>query len=218
VRGNSDFDYVLRISDICLLASLISARAFACSMASCTSDGAEFRNHFFVTVRHHGKPLPGVRIQITGEAQLELTTGSDGKANISDLRPGNYWLRAEFLGIGAAYQCFHVSLPSSGREKRSVKYEWGDEAVGVNQISGSLIDSQPGTGGHPPWNLTHRVRCQLPTLDSPCRIRLLERGSRPFQTKRACSHSAPFRREPMYSTWSTETLDVILIQRIFCFV
>ena len=130
-------------------------------MVGCVGDGAEFRNHFSVAVRHDGKPLRGVHIQITGQAQLELTTGADGKANIGDLRPGNYWLQAEFLGIGAAYQCFHVSLRSSASAKRSVKYKWGDDAVGVSQISGSLFDSKPGTGGHPLWNITHRVKVPI---------------------------------------------------------
>lgn len=159
--GKSHFDNVLRVTVIGLLACFISTPVFACSMVACLSDGAEFRSHFFVAVRHDGKPLRGVHILITGEAQLELTTGSDGRANIRDLRPGNYWLRAECLGIGVAYQCFHVSSRSSGRAKRSVKYDWGDDALHVSRVSGSLLDSQPGTGGHPLWNLTHRVKVPI---------------------------------------------------------
>jgi hypothetical protein len=36
-------------------------------------------------------------------------------------------------------------------------YKWGDDAPATSRIAGKLVDSQPGKGGTPLWNLIHRV-------------------------------------------------------------
>lgn len=111
------------------------------------------RGDFAVKIRHEGKPLPGAAIEIAGpqdstEARkFTVTTGEDGVARISNLAPGDYWLDAEYLDIGAAYHCFHVNPKPSRKAKRSLTYDWG----------GKLVDSQPGKGGTPIWNVLHRV-------------------------------------------------------------
>jgi hypothetical protein len=42
-----------------------------------------------------------------------------------------------------------------------VKLEWGDEAPATRRIAGRLIDSQPGTGENPIWNIIHRVNVPI---------------------------------------------------------
>ena len=61
------------------------------------------------------------------------------------------------LGISAAYHCFHVSPEPSRRAKRSAAYEWGYGAPVVRRLSGELVDTEPGSGGSPLWNLSHEV-------------------------------------------------------------
>ena len=147
---------------VCLL-QLFAVPARACSMAGCLDRGIEMRSDFAVKIRHADKPLPGAAIKITGPQstsdakKLIVTTGEDGIARMSNLAPGDYWLDAEYLDIGAAYHCFYVSEKPSRKAKRSLTYDWGDLAPGTSRIAGKLVDSQPGKGGTPLWNLLHRV-------------------------------------------------------------
>jgi hypothetical protein len=96
------------------------------------------------------------------------------------LSPGDYWLRADLLGINAGYQCFHVAAKGSLRAKRSLRYTWGDEALATRAVTGKLVDSQPGTGGHPLWNITHRV--SVPIVGAHVDLRSPVTGE-DFQTK-----------------------------------
>lgn len=52
---------------------------FACSMGGCVDHGPEMKPTFQLTIRFEGKPLPGARVQLTGKAEFERFTGSDGK-------------------------------------------------------------------------------------------------------------------------------------------
>ena len=132
-------------------------------MAGCLDRGIEMRGDFAVKIRHSDKPLPGTTIEITGPQgtivakRFTVKTDKDGIARITKLSPGDYWLNAEYLGIGAAYHCFHVNERPSSKAKRNLAYDWGDLAPGTRRIAGKLLDSQPGTGGTPIWNLLHRV-------------------------------------------------------------
>ncbi|MGA3238089.1 MAG: carboxypeptidase-like regulatory domain-containing protein [Bryobacteraceae bacterium] len=41
-------------------------------------------------------------------------------------------------------------------------YQWGDlVTAATRRIAGKLIDSQPGTGENPVWNLVHRVNVPI---------------------------------------------------------
>ncbi len=128
------------------------------------------RSDFSVKIRHAGKPLPGAAVEITGPQgtsegkKFIVTTGKDGIARITDLAPGDYWLNAEYLDIGAAYHCFHVNEKPSRKAQRSLTYDWGDLAPGTRRIAGKLVDSQPGKGGTPLWNVLHRV--DVPIADA----------------------------------------------------
>jgi hypothetical protein len=116
------------------------------------------RPNFVIAITHGRKPLNGVAVQIRGnDKEFTVFTTSDGKARIDDLPAGLYWLDAEFLGIGAAYQCFHVSDRPTSKAKRRLTYDWGDDAPATRRIAGSLIDSQPNKSGTPLWNLLHPV-------------------------------------------------------------
>jgi hypothetical protein len=76
---------------------------------------------------------------------------------VTNMSPGEYWLSADLLGIGAAYHCFHVAQHPTAKAKRVMKYDWGDLAPAMRRVAGSITDTQPGTGGTPLWNLTHPV-------------------------------------------------------------
>lgn len=125
------------------------------------------RGNVVVLVKHAGKALPGVTIEIkTNAGNMETVsfagvTGFDGTARVTNLSPGEYWLNAELLGIGAAYHCFHVDQRPSRKAKRVLAYEWGDLAPSTRRVAGRLIDSQPRTDGTPLWNITHRVEVPI---------------------------------------------------------
>lgn len=149
---------ILTIVFIAVASCAVSRSAGACSLAGCLDDGIEMQQNFVVAIRHGGKPLAGVTVQIKGNGkEVTVSTTSDGKARIGDLQSGLYWLDVEFLGIGAAYHCFHVSDRPTSKAKRKVNYEWGDDAPATRRLAGSLIDSQPNKTGAPLWNLLHPV-------------------------------------------------------------
>ncbi len=135
-----------------------SIPANACSMASCLNHGIEMRESFVVTVKHAGKPLARVAVEVSGNGkQFTLLTSSDGKVRVAALPMGDYWLNVQLLGISAGSRCFHVDDRPTGEGKRKLAFEWGDEAPATQRIAGKLIDSQPGKGGTPLWNLVHRT-------------------------------------------------------------
>lgn len=144
-------------------------------MAGCLGDGVEMHSKFTVAITHQGKPLPGVSIEIRGfggekndSKIFSGLTASDGKVNVGALLPGVYWLDAEYLGIFAGSQCFHVASGTTGKAKKRLTYEWGDLAPGVRQMEGRLVDSQPGQGGTPLSNLIHRV--EVPIVNAKMKL------------------------------------------------
>lgn len=146
-----------------VLLLLFSAPATACSLASCIDHGIELRRGFIVAITLDGKPLRGVAVAVTRSdrnsevVRFSGVTTSDGTVHVTGLTRGEYRLSARLLGIDAADQCFHIGQRPSTKAKHQVTYTWGDFAPTVSKIAGTLIDSQPGTGGTIIWNLTHRV-------------------------------------------------------------
>jgi hypothetical protein len=149
---------------VAVFSSLLTFRSNACSLVGCHGEGVELRQNFVVEVTHGGRPLAGVTVEVRGfggenhgsKLFFGMTT-SDGTVNVGGLPPGGYWLNAELLGITAGSECFHISSTTSTETQERITYEWGDLAPAVRQIAGRLIDSQPGRGGTPIWNLLHRV-------------------------------------------------------------
>jgi hypothetical protein len=150
-------------SVVAFIFGLLVLPANACSLAGCLDRGIEMRSNFAVRVRHAGEPLPETRVEITGPQgtsgakKFAVKTDNDGIARITNLAPGDYWLNAEYLDIGAAYHCFHVDEKPSSKAKRNLAYDWGDLAPGIRRIAGKMVDSQPGKGGTPISNLLHRI-------------------------------------------------------------
>jgi hypothetical protein len=133
-------------------------------MQGCAGDGVEMRRTFVVDITHGGKPLPGVSVEVRGfggeNHNVQLFSGvtaRNGNVNVGELLPGNYWLYAEFLGIPAGRECFHVAPSSSRSAKKRIAYEWGDLAPGFRRMAGRLVDSQPGHGDSAIMNIIHRV-------------------------------------------------------------
>jgi len=86
--------------------------AMACSLAACIGHGVETDRNFVVAIKHQGKPLQGVSIRVTApDSTIKFSgvTTSKGLLDVEGLVPGDYWLDASFLGVNAAYFCFHVS-------------------------------------------------------------------------------------------------------------
>jgi len=148
-----------RFLSIAIASLLCAAAAFGCSMAGCLNDGDELRPTFTILVTHAEKPLAGVSFHIIakGTERFSGTTDEAGIVRVEKLTPGLYWLNGEILGTGVAYTCFHVSLRPSRTAKRTLTYKWGDDATSTSRIAGVLVDSQPGKGGTPIWNLIHRT-------------------------------------------------------------
>ena len=143
-----------------LLLLLCVIPAKACSLAGCIDHGIEFNQTFEVAITHEGRVLQGVTVKVTDAAdklRFLSVTPAKGSHLLVSLPPGDYWLNASFLGIGAAYQCFHVAAMPSRHAKRRMSYEWGASASATRHIAGRLSDSQNGTAGTPVWNITHRV-------------------------------------------------------------
>lgn len=141
---------------------LVPSTSLACSAVACINSGPEFRPNFEVAIKHDGRPLRGATVEIISNAEGNLSTRfsgvttSNGVVRVRGLPPGEYWLNAELMGVTAAYHCFHIAQRPSRIAKRRVTYEWGDYALATRQVTGRLIDSQPGTGESPLWNLIHR--------------------------------------------------------------
>jgi hypothetical protein len=153
---------LLTVATIALTYYGTNVTANACSMAGCLNHGVELHRTFVVMVKHAGKPLAGVAVQVSGSGrQFTVFSTTEGSAQITDLLPGDYWLYAQFLGIGAAYECFHISDRPTRKAKRKLTYKWGDDAPATQRIAGRLIDSQPAKGGTPLWNLVHRVEVPI---------------------------------------------------------
>lgn len=155
--------YVIAVLLFVLIVLFVGDRAEACSVVGCTDRGIEVNSSFAVTLAHDDRPLAGALVEVTtfrGDSQTTVfseTTALDGTVHIASLPPGDYLISAEFLGISAAYHCFHVKTNPSSKAKRALSYEWGESAPGTRQVRGTLIDLQPGKGGTPIWNITHRV-------------------------------------------------------------
>jgi hypothetical protein len=92
------------------------------------------RSDFTVKIRHADKPLLGATVEIRGPQdtssakEFTVKTDKNGIARIDNLAPGDYWLSAEYLDIGAAYHCFHVNDRPSRKAKGNLAYDWGDLA------------------------------------------------------------------------------------------
>ncbi len=141
-----------------MLLACASLSVFCCSAVSCLGDGPEFSHDFTVDVRFAGKPLPGVRVRITGPVSVETVTASNGKVKFSIPTSGTYWVTADYLGTEVASQCFHTLKRPTRRAKHIVKYHWGDQAPVTTRVSGKILDLHSGHGGDPVWNLTHPTK------------------------------------------------------------
>jgi len=148
-----------RYISIAILLLPCASVAHGCSMAGCLNNGDEMRPTFTILVTHDDKPLRGVSFHVVakGTEQFSGLTDEKGIIHVPKLPPGLYWLNGDLLGTGVVYTCFHVSEKPSRRAKIRLSYKWGDEAPGTSRIAGKLVDSQPGKGGTPIWNLVHRV-------------------------------------------------------------
>lgn len=143
--------------------------SMACSTAGCIGYGIEMRRDFVVKVTHDGKPLAGVSVLVTtfggeenGHESFSGISVSDGTVRVTGLAAGAYWLDAEFFGVAAGMQCFHIANRASRKAKRKVEYQWGDLVPATRQIAGTLIDFVPADqGGTPLWNLLHSAKVPI---------------------------------------------------------
>ncbi|QOY87435.1 MSCRAMM family protein [Paludibaculum fermentans] len=139
---------------------MLPSSGWACSLVACIDGGPAFSSSFTVQLKYERKPLRGgtVRIMSNGDLRFSGATDADGTLRVSKLAPGEYWMEVEFLGINAAYHCFHIAQDVSVFAKRRASYEWGRFGTPTRRVAGTLVDSQPGTGESPLWNQVHRVK------------------------------------------------------------
>jgi hypothetical protein len=148
-----------RYVSIAILPLVCVSAALGCSLAGCLNNGDEMRSTFTILVTHGDKPLAGVNFHVMakGVEQFSGVTDENGIVHVSKLPPGLYWLNGDLLGTGVVYTCFHVGEKPPRTAKTKLTYSWGDDAPGTSRIAGKLVDSQPGKGGTPIWNLVHRA-------------------------------------------------------------
>ena len=155
---------------IAILPLIYASAAHGCSAAGCLNNGDEIRPTFTIVVTHDDKPLAGVSFHVVekGAERFSGLTDENGIIHVPKLLPGLYWLNGNLLGTGVVYTCFHVGEKPSRRAKAELNYTWGDEAPGTSRIAGRLVDSQPGKGGTPIWNLVHRA--EVPIVGAGLRL------------------------------------------------
>lgn len=137
--------------------------SLACSVVGCVGDGVESRSNLIIRIAHAGKPLPGVTVQIAGEGGQIFSgiTQADGAVHISGLKPGDYWLHAELLGIYAGSTCFHVNPRASKKARKQLKFDWGGEPSAISRIAGRLEISELGKEGDLVYRLRHRINLPI---------------------------------------------------------
>ena len=84
---------------------------------------------------------------------VSAVTGDDGQAIIRNLKPGEYSLAATYLGIGAAWDCFHVEEASE--PETLLAYEWGKDATPVREAAGVVRFKVLGDGDNPIERVLH---------------------------------------------------------------
>jgi len=148
-----------RIVSILLGSFLLQAvPCFSCSAVGCVGNGTEVSKDFAVTIAFGKQPISGAVVEIRGNGRkFSEETDNDGVAQIRDLKAGLYWIKAEVLGTGVAYQCFHVEATPSAKAVRKLQFKWGDDAPAVSTIAGKMSDMQPGKTGKPLFDLLHPV-------------------------------------------------------------
>jgi len=148
-----------RYVSIAILPLVYVSVAHGCSAVGCLNNGDEMRSTFTILVTHDDKPLVGVTFHVVtkGAEQFLGVTDEKGSIRVPKLPPGAYWLNGDLLGTGVVDTCFHVSATPSRKAKPKLTYTWGDEAPATTRIAGILVDSRPGKGDNPIWNLIHRT-------------------------------------------------------------
>jgi hypothetical protein len=105
---------MLRFATFAVLLPFVPLPMRACSVAPCPS--IEVTSDFTVMLKSQGKPLEGVTVKVTDQAAVVSFSGvtaSTGAVTVSGLTPGHYSIRADLLGISAAYQCLYVAEQAS---------------------------------------------------------------------------------------------------------
>ncbi len=159
------------VRTVWLLALALPVESAGCSAAMCLNRGVEARPDFKVTVRHEGRPLPGTNVKVTGYADGKAVviysgqTDRKGAVRVTNLKPGDYWLEADKLGISAAYHCFHVATRRGFRARSRFNHTWGDFPVPIPALSGNVVDSQPGVGPSPLLNQIHRTAVPMSSVN-----------------------------------------------------
>ncbi|HZU30712.1 MAG TPA: prealbumin-like fold domain-containing protein [Candidatus Angelobacter sp.] len=150
----------LNISLACLTAGVLLYMALpwqadACSVSLFT---VHVSPDFLVIVRHGATPVPGIKLEVYDEADLDrksdaeewnpiqvLATGSDGAVEIHNLRPGRYLVETKGPGAGSAV----YAEVSAKRTKRSsqIELEWpfsrSMKILKAKTLTGELSSNNP---------------------------------------------------------------------------
>ena len=175
--GSDKLASMATLTKLFLFAALFygSSGLFGCATSTCAvPSNRAVTPDFVIKIAHHGRALAGVTIDISirsfqpdGEEisathKLSTLTGENGVALVHGLPPGEYFLSADYLGTGAAWDCFHVAdVPSAAS---SLAYEWGNDATEVREATGTLSAIVPGEGKNPVDRILHEKRVGASTI------------------------------------------------------
>lgn len=142
---------------------LMPQLASACTDSMCLAGGIEVQTTFVVSVTYNESPLAGVSVQIRSNAQENPKVWFSGKTDksglvaVENLRPGEYWISTEFLGVSAGQHCFQVRSRAK-KPKSRLDFEWGEWAISTRAVAGSLTVYRPGSGTNLMQRLIHQTR------------------------------------------------------------
>jgi hypothetical protein len=93
----------------------------ACSAPMC-GRWKHVHSNFTVMASFRSRPLPGATVTI---GDFVGTTGKDGALAVRGVKPGDYFVDVEYLGIAADGEyCIHIDSNWSLTARSSLRYEW----------------------------------------------------------------------------------------------
>jgi hypothetical protein len=113
-----------------------------------TGPYTEVARDLAVAVRFEGKPLAGASVELfTNDLDFERlskSTGADGTARFSSLKPGKYFLSVRHLEIFATNDNHVEVLPyGTPNAKSQLVSRWGEKPFEVRQIAGRVLTADP---------------------------------------------------------------------------
>jgi hypothetical protein len=144
----------LNSSFICLVATALVFMVLPWCAEACTISLANVQvfSDFRVVVQHGATPIPGIQVEVYDSSEagskpiLSLLTGSDGAAEIHNLRTGAYMVNTKGPGAyGAVYAIVSTKLE---KRENQISFEWPSpmfKVLKTRTLGGRLASNNPLT-------------------------------------------------------------------------